>query len=346
MESLKSLLKRSLYKAEFKHKGSILIVTLWTICLLTIFAVSLNDGARQKILVVKRLEDHSKLRSISSAGIKKIIAFFFNYPDSVEDLYLSGDVEDFKNVIVGEGFFNIFYKDIDGMSGSKKNKYGLIDEERKVNINYVDQKVLKSLFRNVLNLDDIESQNLAAAIVDWRDGDSELSIPFGSAEDLDYNLLKYSYEAKDSSFEVLEEVLLVKGMTQKIFEKIKGYITVYGGGKININTAKRNVLLAFGLDKTTVDNIIKVRAGSDGVDGTLDDDIFYSTAGIIDRLNQVAILGDKETVELNKFIDYYAVSFSNNFTVRSVSKLENKNNTLEIIAVIDKNGNILSWKES
>ena len=346
MEFLKNSLKRSQYKVESEHKGSIFIITLWAICLLTIFAVSLNDGTRQKILIIKRLEAKCKLRSVSSAGIKTMIAFFLNYPNRVEDMYLSNDVQDFKNVIVGEGTFSICYEDIDEISGDKTIKYGFIDEERKVNINRVDQIVLRSLFRNVLSFDDIKSQDLAASIVDWRDGDSELSIPIGSAEDLDYSFLKYSYEAKDSPFEVLEEILLVKGMTQEIFEKLKGYITIYGEGEININTANKNVLLAFGLDKKIVDNIIKVRAGLDGVERTLDDNIFDSTVGVIETLNQFITLGDKQTVQLNKFVDHYAVSVSNNFTIRSVSKLENKNNKLEVIAVINRKGNILYWKES
>ncbi len=329
-----------------KRKGSIFIVTLWAICLLTIFAVCLNDGARQKILIVKRLEERNKLRSIADAGIKKTIAGFLNYPNRVKDMYLSNDAQGFKNVRVGEGTFSICYEYIDEMSGSKKITYGVVDEEQKININKVDQMILRRLFRNALGLDDIQSQNLAASIVDWRDSDSELSIPFGSAEDSEYSFLKYSYEAKDFQFEVLEEMLLVKGMTREMFEKMKRYITIYGEGKININTAKRNVLLAFGLDKKIVDNIISFRAGSDGIEGTSDDNVFYSTSGVINSLNQYADLGEAETAQMNKFIDNHAVDESNYFTIRSVAKLENKKNELEIISVVDINGNILYWKES
>jgi len=70
------------------------------------------------------------------------------------------------------------------------------------------------LLETCLSLDDKEAQEISAAIVDWRDGDSALSIPVGSAEDSDYHDLKEPYNCKDAPFQVLEEVLLVKGSTQ------------------------------------------------------------------------------------------------------------------------------------
>ena len=42
--------------------------------------------------------------------------------------------------------------------------------------------------------------------------------------------------------ESLDELLLVNGMTKDIFERIKDYVTVWGSGMVNINTAGREVL--------------------------------------------------------------------------------------------------------
>ena len=97
--------------------------------------------------------------------------------------------------------------------------------------------MIERLFRIGLGMDDMRA-GVAASIKDWRDKDSELSIPVGSAEDFLYRGLKYPYEAKDEDLESLDE-LLVNGMTKDIFERIKDYVTVWGSGMVNINTAGR-----------------------------------------------------------------------------------------------------------
>ena len=57
--------------------------------------------------------------------------------------------------------------------------------------------------------------------------------------------------------------------------------TAYSSGKININTADETVLqLIPGMDTTSAENIMKFRAGPDGVDGTEDDTPFQNPSQI------------------------------------------------------------------
>ena len=66
--------------------------------------------------------------------------------------------------------------------------------------------------------------------------------------------------------------------------------TAISNGRININTADENVLQMLpGVDEATAQNIIKLRAGPDGEDGTADDIPFtnvgqLTNAGRISRL--------------------------------------------------------------
>lgn len=60
-------------------------------------------------------------------------------------------------------------------------------------------------------------------------------------------------------FSSINEVLLVKDISKDNFQLFKNLVTVYGTGKININTASRAVLLALGLDEDTVKAIIRFR---------------------------------------------------------------------------------------
>jgi general secretion pathway protein K len=205
--------------------------------------------------------------------------------------------------------------------------------------------IMERLFKVVLEFGEIEAQELAACIVDWRDSDSELSIPLGSAEDYDYRNLSYPYEAKDAEFEVLEELLLVKGMSEDILGKIRDYISIYGEGRVNVNTAPGEIFLALGLDEDLTDKLVTFRQGEDGVLGTDDDNIFQTTSEIVPRLSQEYSLSISEVAQLSAVVSESLTTSSSNFLARSVAKLNNRENTTEIISVFDRNGKILYWQE-
>ncbi|MCM8782372.1 MAG: general secretion pathway protein GspK, partial [Candidatus Omnitrophica bacterium] len=287
-----------------KKRGSILIIALWSLCLLATFAVSLGIGVRQKLALVNRMDERDRLRFIGEGGIKKAIAYLKEEPEknyaALKDNW-SNNPSIFKEINIGGGNFSLLYNYIAEPSGVLELRYGLIDEESKININKASQPVLERLFR-LVDFNETQAQELAAAIVDWRDTDSELSIPLGSAEDSYYRNLKYPYEAKDADFEVLDEILLVKGMDENIFEKIKNYITIYGSGKINVNTASKTVLLALGLSRDLADKIVSFRLGEDGIISTNDDNIFEAPSNIVPKLSQFFHLSDSEIASLSVIV--------------------------------------------
>jgi len=57
----------------------------------------------------------------------------------------------------------------------------------------------------------------------------------------------------------INEVFLIEGMTKDNFMLFKDLVTVYGTGKVNINTASKAVLLALGLDDEVADTILRFR---------------------------------------------------------------------------------------
>jgi general secretion pathway protein K len=331
----------------FNAKGAILIISLWTLCLLSTLVIYVSYGVRQKVTLASRIEGRNRLRLIAEAGIKSAIMQLKKEEpkayDALNDTW-SENIEVFKDKDTGSGKVDVCYTTIDEETGLKKTHYGLIDEERKININKVDMKILKRLFRIVLNFDEREAEELAASIVDWRDSDSKLSIPLGSAEDSYYRDLRYAYEAKDADFEVLDEILLVKGMTEEVYGKIKDYITIYSTGNVNINTASRPVLLALGLSDEIVSEILPFRAGEDKIPGTADDRVFNAPSDIAPRLSQFYNLSEADIAQITKVSEQFLSSASNNFMARSVASLNDKN-VFETICVIGRNGKVLYWQE-
>ncbi len=342
--------------ANYEDKGSILIITLWSICLLVTFAVILSYGVRQRATLVRRLDEKSKLLLAADAVIKRAIIELGKKDINAEEAEVlnyyaldspcSNNTAAFKEVSVGDCQYSISYDVLNEKSDSAETRYGLVDEESKININKVDQFLLRRLFKIALGLNDTRAQQLAAAIVDWRDEDSQLSIPFGSAEDFDYHALRYPYDAKDAEFEVLDELLLVKDVDEELFTKLKEYITIYGSGKININTASKVVLLTLGLEGRTVDKIIAFRYGDDNILGTDDDGVFVTHAEIVPKLSRFRPLGDSEVAQLSRVASQYLVVDSSIFTARSTARAAGGRDTLEVKCVIDRDGAILYWRGS
>ena len=72
----------------------------------------------------------------------------------------------------------------------------------------------------------------------------------------------------------MAELELIRGVTPQVYGVLKNFLTVYGSGRVNINTAAPPVLLALGLRPELVDQIVAVRNGPDKIAAT-GDDVFF-----------------------------------------------------------------------
>ena len=102
-----------------------------------------------------------------------------------------------KAVQVGHGAFWIIRPNLEE---DRQQSYSLTDETAKINLNSATEEMLSKLSGM--------AADVAPAIVDWRDPDSDLTP--GGAESEYYLLLSDSYECKNAPLETVGELLLVK----------------------------------------------------------------------------------------------------------------------------------------
>lgn len=326
--------------------------------------MNLGFGVRQKLILLKQLDAKNELHLIAEAGVKRAILELRKDDSTSEEFSRlnktwSNNPFAFKEIPVGEGTFTVGYdyylRDVggfeEGVISEEAEKippvrYGLIDEERKININTAEEEVFMRLFQNVVSLDKESAAELAYCIIDWRDKDSLLEHPSYGAEDSYYKSLKYPYESKDAEYEVLEELLLVKGVNREIFDKVKDYLTVYSEGKVNINTASKEVLSALGLTNELISKILSFRYGADLEEATSDDNIFTSSSSIVAELKQFVTLDLSEAAQLEAFISKGKLTtIPQNFMIKSTAKLNNRDITYQIIAIVGPKGEVKYWQE-
>lgn len=332
--------------------GTVLILALWSLGLLTVFAIQMGVNVRQKITLVSRLEKRNHLQFIVEGGIQKAIAILNDELDQEEYHYSAeskalrhNNKEQFDKNEMGIGFFEVSYKCFDGPTMDLEKKYGIIDEESKINLNGVAEDVLSSLVEYAVQLDPMDAKKLARAIIDWREyGESEI---VGFFSDDYYDNLEYPYPAKNSDFEIIDELLLVKNMNEDIFKKLLPYLTVYGDGRVNINTVSKIVLKALGLDAVLIEKISFVRRGPDGVDSTEDDYVFQNPGTISGELAQLVELKEDELLQIYQLVvDKKLSTYSYFYWIKSTGQLTTSAAKKTIDCIYDtKARKIKYWRE-
>lgn len=319
------------------RQGSMLVLALWSLSLLALFSLSLGFGVRQKAMLLSRLSTLDALYPIAYSGVeqaKSLVRSDANFDvDTLTDAWAAQRAR-FQRIALHGGTFSLV---TDGLSP-------VVDEERKVNLNHTSVEIVSRLLQRVSGLDRDESDELVYNLLDWMDSDSFFGHPDYGAEDSYYENLRKPYSAKDAPYEVLDELLLVKGMTPEIFTRIKPFITVYGSGQVNLNTAGREVLAALGFSPLGVETIAKYRAGADGEDGTSDDRLFANVGSVA---NDISVIGGtpldaSQVVLLSGLVMAGRVGVvSSAFQVTSLGVLDKNGASVEVEAVFNRTSQVL-----
>jgi general secretion pathway protein K len=186
------------------QKGIALVLVLWVLLLLTIITGSFALMSR-----MDRLEAHSLLSGtqarMSAEGAINLAVLALR--DPVDETRMRADGR-------------IYQQELDGVV----IEVSAIDERGKVDINAADELTLANLFiGNGMDFNDAEL--LAAAVLDWRDGD-ELERVNG-AEDDAYLAAGLAVGPANRAFMMTEELLQVIGMQYELYRKIEPGITTF-----------------------------------------------------------------------------------------------------------------------
>ncbi len=278
-------------------EGSILVLTLWILTMLVLLSVGLGYTTSIDQRLVSYQRDRLRALYLAKAGYFRALAEIEQDSTPEVDSYLetwAQNPEVFQDAALGEGSFTVSYS-VSGEDGEKKVVHGVVDEDRKVNINTAPEAVL-------LRLPGMDEE-IVESILEWREKHS--------AEGEGKEKGKEEEEAKP--FGVLEELLRVEGMTEEVFEALQPVTTVYTDGKVNVNTSPKEVLGPLGMDDGLVDKILRFRKGLDGIRGTEDDQLFTDIGGAQQQLNAFEPLTPEETTQLTAVVSQNLLKVTSGF---------------------------------
>ena len=139
-------------------------------------------------------------------------------------------------------------------------RYALLlrDVGAALNLNEAGEEMLRQFFAQGIGLDYADADELAQAILDWRDEDELPRINGGEREEyLEEGALVLP---PNRDFVDVDELRHVRGMTPEIYVAAAPHLTLIGDGQINLNSAPEPVLLALpGMDRGTVTQLLRLR---------------------------------------------------------------------------------------
>lgn len=317
------------------NRGGVLIYSLWVLCFLAIFAAAVGNAVSPYIRTGAYFQNSPRARYAAEAALRAafdVLARDKNEYDALTEAWAQPIPTDpksagsLKGIPIGQGVFS----------------FEIVDEARKINLLKASAATLERFIREVGRADAKTAHTVANSLLDWQDADS--GTLEGGAENVYYRLLKDPYDVPNRKLEVIEEILWVKGVTPDLFRKIRDFVTIWGDGKININTASREVLLSVGCTASLAEKIIAFRNGQDETPGTQDDNVFERIESVPLMLSKGAFLGMEDEASLLQVYSMSAFTVSSvYYTVKARGIVGGRTEKIE--AVLDRSGKFSSWRE-
>jgi general secretion pathway protein K len=231
-------------------RGIALILVILIISILVSVTLELNRSSRADIYDAANLSDRIKLLYIAKSGFQAGAGLLTAHKGETfvltDDWANMGLISAKSKTLFHDGYFELPIED----------EGGKIQINRLVNGNAYNEDIRGMLIRLLgqpeFKLDDKKINAILDAIKDWIDPDDEVT--GAGAEAAYYSSLEKPYAVKNGQLDCIDELLMIKGVTKSLYygtketPGLRHFLTVYGDGRININTAPKLMLRALSKD--------------------------------------------------------------------------------------------------
>lgn len=242
-----------------RSRGAALLAVLWLVAALTAIAFTLANTVRGETERSSTDADALKAYYLAEGAIERALVYIESPPSAFP----------------GPDGKPMFQQDLTRVMllnypiGIARVEY--IPENSKLNVNKAPPEELDNLML-ALGMDPERAREIVAGILDWRGG-----TPGGSFSQFDqyYLSLTPSFLARHASFQEIEELLLVRGITPDLFygyyaraaggrlvphDGLRDCLSVYGStGVLDINGVAPEVMMALGVPPASAQAIVERR---------------------------------------------------------------------------------------
>jgi general secretion pathway protein K len=216
------------------ERGIVLPIVLLAVSLLMVTVLGFDSEARRELKEAAAFRDGMSAVALNRAAL-----------EAARAMLLQDTLNDLKAGVVFDGLTDSWGRPSNPLGvGEGAVAVSITDERGKLNINDLavlkdpkQRQIVVARFTRLFSALSVDPR-LVEAILDWVDQDD---IPErNGAERSYYESLTPPYRPSNDALHTLEDLRLVRGMTEDYFQRLQRYLTVYpilSDGWININTA-------------------------------------------------------------------------------------------------------------
>jgi len=322
------------------NRASVLMVVLWILAILVIFAVGLGHRTAVFLSLAKYQKDRLAAFYLAKAAvnlaIQELTADNTRGCDCLNDNWADNE-KVFKNIFFNEdkdNFASVSYSVKGRDAGENKTIYGVMDEDRKISISTTSplgRRKLSELFK-FMGLTENEAEGLKNIFVDW------MSPGNGRLKTLEEALviLEYFYQKKGE--------YNYQGKAQEAFSRFKDLATIYSeDNRLNLNTVSEEVLAI--LAGAIAEDDAQKRSAPALVSAILSLRQTKNCFTDLDELNEAIDSGNQNQVKLLEALKANLKLTSSVFKIEATAKV--KNVVRNIAVIYQRNSkSIIGWHQS
>lgn len=341
------------FSTEFRDRGAVLILVLIVFSGLSLMAFGLTHRVRLDLKAEQYRAEQLQAYHLALAGIRRAAV---ELEADANEIDHRAEPWALRTSLSAEGFFAA---EQGGIAGGDA-QYAVSDEEGRLNVNVTSPAgwlKLPGVTREVVD-----------AILDWQDEDDQPSAQ--GAESPAYRQLVEPCVAKNADLMMVCELACVMNVTHRLLTGEDGngnglleaneddglatwpaddadgrldfglldYFTTYGDGKVNLNTATREVLGALpGLSKQAPEAVVDYRDGPNRLPGDLDDRPFTKIEDLLEvpglREVDVSVLSEVGRLTSDHFRITCEGRSRHGATCRLVAALRRAKGKVQIVVV-------------
>lgn len=310
------------------QEGAALIVALWTVLLLSLLIGSLAYEMHIEAGITSYSRKVMKARAAATGGVE-YAKFLLAKSYETSAFEETDEARESLRVMSMNLERGIGVTGLEVTMGESTAHVDVLPESGRRNVNKLEDEDWEELL-DQCGVPEENWPDLIDCFMDWVDEGDEHRL--NGAEEDDAYYKEQGYVPKNAPLDTVDELLLIKGFTPEVVyggpppdpksEPLRGIahlLTTFGDGKVNINTASREVLMTLTagngemLDEWVVDDIMKYRLGDDELANTKDDG-FESVADAIGKTGLDVALSDRLSVSDRTFVR--VISYGENGGVR------------------------------
>ena len=309
------------------RQGAALVVSLWIILILSMIIAALAYEMHIEAGITSYSRKRLKAQAAARGGVE-YARFLLARSFSASDETLDDDSAETRRVLqknlsrgIGVSSHTLEFSD------SAAATIQILPEAGRRNVNTLEDED----WEEILDQSGVPEEvwpDLIDCFMDYIDeGDTHR---LNGAEKDDPFYERAGYAPKNAPLDTIDELALVKNFTPEIvyggrppdaspdtppYPGIARLLTTWGSGKVNINTASRDVLLTLTsasgklIDDWVVDDILAARLGEDELPNT-EDDGFESVADAVSKAGLDPSLADKLSVSDREYVRVVSVGES------------------------------------